>query len=140
MRVLIAMDGSPSAIRALRAFMSFSVSRSDLDVILLNVQIPIESGHVKIFLSEDKIDGYYWDNGRKALSEAEFTFKSFGMKFNSYIAVGHPAEVIASYVQKYQCDQVFMGSHGRIGVVGFVLGSVVAEVIKLVDCPVTVVK
>lgn len=48
------------------------------------------------------------------------------------------AQTIVNAAQEYQCDLIFMGSHGRSGLGKLLLGSVTSKVLALCDIPVFV--
>jgi nucleotide-binding universal stress UspA family protein len=62
------------------------------------------------------------------------------MPYHYHISVGAPAEVIANYAAVEKINQIVMcklGSGGNLR--SRLLGSVVTDVLRLVDCPVLVV-
>lgn len=50
----------------------------------------------------------------------------------------HTAQTIVDTAEEYQCDLIFMGSHGRSGLGKLLLGSVTSKVLALCDIPVFV--
>ncbi|WP_245944781.1 universal stress protein [Crenobacter cavernae] len=140
MRVLIAVDGSAHALRAVEHVLQLRAKLGDLDVHLLNVQIPVESGHVRLFVGHDQLEDYYREEGLAALRDAQAALQQLGQPCTTHIAVGHIAETIARYAGEMGFDQIVVGSHGRSGVGHLLLGSVAADVIKRSAVPVTVVR
>lgn len=64
-----------------------------------------------------------------------------GLETEAMVAsLGTPAERIVSTARELAVDLVVLSSHGRSGLARQVFGSVAEEVVRLADCPVTVVK
>jgi len=71
LNVLVPIDGSDNALRALRHVISpASICREPGQIQLLNVQPPVASGVVRLFLSREDLTGYYQEEAEKALGEA----------------------------------------------------------------------
>ena len=141
MKILLPVDGSENALRATRFAIGVAGNCAEgLELHLLTVQLPIVSGDVKMFVSQDQINAYYHDEGIKALADARAALGVAGVDYVFHIGVGPIAETIAAYAKDKACDQVIMGSRGLGTVKGMLLGSVTTKVIHLVDVPVTLVK
>lgn len=54
----------------------------------------------------------------------------------SHVAVGHPAIELVRLAYRHRIDLIIMGSHGRSGLRGLLLGSIAASVVRHADCPV----
>ena len=52
----------------------------------------------------------------------------------------NPAEIIARQAKKLRANMIIMGSHGRTGFQRLLLGSVAERTLRLVACPVLIVK
>ena len=111
-----------------------------LEVELLNVQFPIESGDIRRFVSHEMIDGYHRAEGEEALRAAKQLLDEGGLSYKATILVGHLAETIATYAAKQRFDSIVMGTRGMGPIKNLVLGSVATQVIHLAEIPVTLVK
>ena len=140
LKVLLSVDGSANSNRALDHVIALSAAGAQLEVHLLNVQIPIASGHVTLFVSQSQINQYLRDEGLKALQSARDRLDRSGVPYSYHIGVGHVAETIAEYAKERQCDNVVIGTRGLSGWSNLLLGSVAAKVLKLSAAPVTLVK
>ena len=80
------------------------------------------------------------DAGAKLLESPAQAVQGSGVRVERTVLLGHPAEVIGSYVNDHHCDMVVMGTRGLGPVGGLMLGSVTTKVISLVKVPVTLVK
>jgi len=140
-KILVAVDGSENSGRVI----DFLVRKSgwhkeQIEVQLLNVQMPIAGVNVKMFISSDSLNEYYRDEGTAALKQAREKLDAAGLPYVHHIGVGDPAEVIVEYAKSKDCDQILMGSRGLGSVSGLVLGSVATKVLHLADVPVTLVR
>lgn len=141
LKILLPMDGSECALRAARHIVSMrDMLRVPIEVHLLNVQLPVASGAVKMFISQQQLNDYYRDEGLAALKEARALFEQHGLPCQHHIGVGDLAGTIVEYVREKGCGQIVMGTHGRGKLAGAVLGSVAAKVIHLADVPVVLIK
>jgi nucleotide-binding universal stress UspA family protein len=139
-KILIPVDGSENAKRAVSTLIKQHQAAGPLDIHLLNVQIPVESGHARMFIKKNDLDAYYRDEGRKALESAAALLKQAGVPFAEHLAIGHTAETIVNFAQQHQFDQIVMGTHGRTGLTSLLLGSVASDVLRSSKVPVTLVK
>jgi nucleotide-binding universal stress UspA family protein len=140
LRILVAVDGSAWSLRAVEHVLRLRAAHCELELHLLNVQIPLESGHVRMFIAHDAIEEYYRDEGLAALKDASAALAAAGEPCTTHIAVGHVSETIVRYAAEMQFDLIVMGTHGRTGLRHVAMGSVAAGVIKHATVPVTVVK
>jgi nucleotide-binding universal stress UspA family protein len=139
--ILLPVDGSESSNRAVDYLLdSASLYRDAVEVHLLNVQLPIASGSVKLFVSHDAIESYYHDEGSKVLEPVRQRMEAAGVQYVHHIGLGEPAEVITRYARDKRCDQIWMGTRGLGQLSSVLMGSVAAKVIHLADRPVLLLK
>lgn len=140
LRLLVPVDGSAASERAIDHLLKkVGWYKNTIEIHLLNVQHPLH-GDVTMFVSQDQIKQFHHDEGLKALQAARDKLDAAGVPYVSHIGVGEPAPVITHYAREKQCDQIFMGTHGRGTVTGMLMGSVTTKVIHLTDIPVLLVK
>lgn len=140
MKILVPVDGSESANRVIDYVAQLTKNQPGVEVHILNVQIPVVSGHVKMFISEQQLNDYYRDEGYAALKRAHERLKQANVPYTDHIAVGHVAETIAQYAKEKNIDQIVMGTRGMTAISDLVLGSVTVKVIHLTSVPVTLIK
>jgi nucleotide-binding universal stress UspA family protein len=138
--VLVLVDGSENSTRAVEIVLKQIKDGQPIDIHVLNVQPPILSGNVRLFVSQEMIDNYHQEEGEKALRSARALLDEASIPYSSHMEVGHIAETIAKFVKEKRCDQIVMGTRGLGAVSGLLLGSVATKVLHLVEVPVTLVK
>lgn len=141
MKILLPVDGSDCALRAVEHLIAHSAwFREVPEVHLLNVHAPIPIGRVQAHVGKETLHAYYLEESQAQLSAAQARLDAAGRFHTTHIHVGQPAEVIAKLAGELGCDLIVMGSHGRSGVAGLVMGSVATRVLQLANCPVLLVK
>ena len=141
LRVLVPIDGSENALRALRHIITTrDLYREPIELHLLNVQIAVASGAVKMFINKQQLNDYYREEGTKALAAARALLDQAGIGYQHHIGVGEIATTIVGYATDKHCQQIVMGSRGGGGFSGVLLGSTAIRVVQLTDVPVLLVK
>jgi nucleotide-binding universal stress UspA family protein len=141
MKILLPVDGSENSLRAVRHVITMKEHyRDPIEVHLLNVQLPVVSGAVKMFISQQQLNDFYHDEGVAALKDARALLDQAGISYQHHIGVGDLAGTIVSYAKEKQCRQIVIGTRGRGSFAGALLGSVAAKVIHLADMPVLLIK
>ncbi|MEY5098621.1 MAG: hypothetical protein RJA36_1340 [Pseudomonadota bacterium] len=138
-RILLAVDGSDCALRAVARLIERAPPAVELELHLLNVQLPVD-GLVRSFVSADELQAFHHAEAEAALAAARARLAAAGMPFRQHVLVGHPAREICRLAAELGCDEIVMGSHGRTGLVRLLLGSVAAEVREQASVPVTLVE
>ncbi len=141
MKILIPIDGSPSANRAVDQVIAIASMLKDApQIFLLNVQWNIASGNVKLFINQQTINDYYREQGAAELAVARAKLDAAGLAYAYHISIGMPAEAIVQYAREQQVDQITMGAHGQGALSALLLGSVASKVMHLASMPVLLVK
>jgi len=141
MKVLIPIDGSDSAVRAVEHVVaSTGWLKEAPQVFLLNVQWKLASGNVKLFINQETINEYYREQGMTALVTARAKLDAANLAYTYHISVGTPADAIVQYAQEQQVDQIIMGAQGQDTLSTMLLGSVVSKVLHLASMPVLLIK
>jgi len=141
MKILLPVDGSECALRAVEHLISHSAWFRDLpEIHLLHVHAPIPIGRVQAHVGKETLHAYYLEESQVSLLEAQQKLDAAACAHTTHIHVGQPAEVIAKLAAEQGCDLIVMGTHGRGGIAGLVTGSVANRVLHLASCPVLLVK
>jgi nucleotide-binding universal stress UspA family protein len=140
MKILVPIDGSENALRAVRHVLDKRHwYATPVAVHLLNVQLPVASGAVKMFISKDQLQEYYEEEGKAALQTAKDLVQAAGLECHARVGIGDVASTITSFASSEGCDLIVMGTRGMGAVGNMVLGSVAAKVIHLAKVPVQLV-
>ncbi|MDM9557559.1 MULTISPECIES: universal stress protein [Bordetella] len=139
-KILVPIDGSECALRALDAAIAMAGQHGESELHLLNVPLPILSGHARMFLDKNEVQAYYDEEGAKALADAKRAAEQSGVRFVTAVRPGQSAQTIVDYARAQQCAHIVMGTRGLGALPGILLGSVANKVIHLADLPITLVK
>lgn len=140
MNLLIPIDGSIHAERALAyAIRRLQQSREPIKLHVLNVQTPIVTVNVKLFVSVESLQAHYREAGQEALASALALAKSAGVEVAPHIGVGDPSTVILEYATSLSADEIVMGRHGRGVLADSLIGSVAQKIAHRATMPVVLV-
>jgi len=141
LKVLVPIDGSKNSDRAVAYAIGFVAnSKAPVELHLLNVQPPVVSGGVRMFIKHEEIEAYYQDSGLEVLRATRERLDQAGQGYVQHVSVGPFGETIVAYAKEQRCDHIVMGTRGLGAISGMVLGSVATKVIYLAEVPVTLVK
>lgn len=139
-KILIPIDGSEHSLRALDAVLKRRDYEAGMEIHLLNVQIPVDSGHARMFVSEGELHDYHQTEGLTALADARKKLDDAKVAYSSHVLVGHISETIVTFAKERQLDEIVMGTHGRTGLSHMLLGSIATEVVRMSQLPITLIK
>ncbi|USZ67216.1 universal stress protein [Halorussus salilacus] len=139
-RILVPIDGSPPADRALEyALETFP----DATITTIHVIDPIDSVYAAeaggLPVAEDWYDDAQ-DRATEIHAKAEERADEFDIEIETVTEVGRPARTILQYTAEHDVSQIVIGSHGRQRIERVVLGSVAERVVRRAEVPVTVVR
>jgi nucleotide-binding universal stress UspA family protein len=140
-RILVAIDGSETALRAL----DFAVQQAGLapaaELHVLNAQ-PTLSNYTaaEIYVTAERIHEVATERARAILDAAAEHLKNLGCSFELEQIEGDAAETIARRATELGCESITMGTHGLTSLGILFLGSVAQKVVHYATVPVTLVK
>jgi nucleotide-binding universal stress UspA family protein len=141
MKILLPVDGSDCALRAVGHLIAHTVWFRDVpEIHLLHVQPPIPIGRALAHVGKETLHSHYMEESREHLLGAQQRLDAANRPHTTHVHVGQAAEVIARLAGELNCDLIVMGSHGRTGLAGLIMGSVASRVLHLAPCPVLLVK
>lgn len=141
MKVLIPVDDSDPARRAVEHALRLAQDPARIEAILLNVRSDPEYQGELAPLDYQALDRAHREAQQKLLARALEHARRIGLtQVSIEAAQGMPGNEIARFAQEKGIDQIVMGTHGRGAVGRLFLGSVAQRVIHLAPMPVTVVK
>ena len=138
-RILVPVDGSDVALRALSHAIRLAQLIGEAEVHLLNVQPPI-SGSVGAFVGSENIDRFYREESDNALAPARKLLQDEGLPVHAAMRIGSSGQAIIDYAQELPCDAIVMGTRGLGRIGSLVMGSVATQVVHLAEVPVTLIK
>ncbi len=140
MKILVPVDGSKSALNAVKYAAKLSGNmRSDDTVTLITVHDDHGLRHAKQFVGKAKVDDYLRELSEKELKSSLAILKKAGIKYTTIIQTGHVAAAIANAANKGY-DMVIMGTKGRSALADLLIGSVAQRVLASCKKPVLLVK
>jgi nucleotide-binding universal stress UspA family protein len=142
MRILVPVDGSAPANRAVAYATKLAAGRDDALITLVNVQglETLEVSDVSAVMSRKADRQLAARRSKTALRKAVRICRDAQVKFETRVELGLIAETIDRLARQLGVDQIVIGSRG-LGAIGrLVLGSVATKVARLARVPVTLVK
>ncbi|HMO45094.1 MAG TPA: universal stress protein [Rubrivivax sp.] len=139
--MLLAVDGSEVASRAVQQVLSMRRDLSDADALelhVVHVQRPV-SGDVSSFVGSKTLAEYYQEQSDAALAPARKLLDAAGVRYQAHARVGIPGETIAREAAEHGCGLIVMGTRGG-GMSSALLGSVAQDTLGLAPSPVMLVR
>ena len=140
MKILIAVDGSAISAKAVKFAISLVRQLSEPPKLTLFYADPPLLNAAAIKLGPDALKLYHDDNVRYATKAARTALNRARVNFDEEHVVAQPAEAIVRFAKKGKYDLIIMGSRGRSGLTGLLLGSVTSKVIANCEIPVTIAR
>ncbi len=138
LKVLIAVDGSVHAQRAIDAVVRLQVQTKGLEALLVNVrQWPMFYPPQ----SYESIERDQIQRQKELMETTRAAARRSGLELVSTLSeVGEPATEITRVAEENGVDQIVMGTHGHGAVGSLLIGSVAQRVVHLAKVPVLLVK
>jgi nucleotide-binding universal stress UspA family protein len=140
LKVLVPVDGSSPCKRALRHVIQLSRAHEPMELHLVNVQERADAPQLMRFRKPTEITPAQLEHGESVLSAATRQLDRAALKYETHVLIGDPAQKIAEFAKEGGFDKIIMGTHGRGGITGLLMGSVATKVLHLSTIPVTLVK
>jgi nucleotide-binding universal stress UspA family protein len=136
MKILLAVDGSPHALDAVKCVIDHADwYRTKPEIELVNVHLPLPKlPGLGSTVGKAQIERYYQEEGDQALAEAKTLLDRSGLRYEARLLVGDPADTIVKHAKKSNCDVIAIGTPSRW------IGSCANKVMNLSDVPVLLVK
>jgi len=139
-KLLIPIDGSKSALRALAYALEETQRYLDVQIHLLNEQAPLLHVWPGKLVSPDLVRAELQREGEQLLADALSMANAADVRATAHVRMGEPAQEIVACAAQFGCNAILMGTRG-VGVLeGMVMGSVAHKVVHLSPLPVTLVK
>lgn len=144
-RILVPLDGSPLAERALTVAHRLA-ERAGGTLLVIRVPVPVPmtlrsypfSGP-EVLWPEQAHDRGRWE-AEEYLAQVAQELAGSSVPLRTEIIGGDPASVITAVAKQQRTDLIAMSTHGRSGFSRWILGSVAEKVLRSAPCPVLVVR
>jgi len=140
-RILVPLDGSPAAERALEEALTLAKALQ-AGVVLLQVVPPIEDvlRERAMTLAIDEVWEMQRHSALQYLNNVRTRPEWKDVVTEATVELGDPAETILEVCEKRGIDRIVMATHGRTGVKRWVFGSVAEKVLRAADRTVVLVR
>ena len=136
-KILVGFDGSRSSYKALQAALDLAHPIQALVDTLTVIHLPDFSP------SMDEVEESI-EEGKKRydieFKKIEQIGKEHGLRINTMIQIGHPAESLIRYTVEHQYDLLVVGTRGLGGFKKMLIGSVAQKVVTYSSIPVLVLR
>jgi len=136
--ILVAYDGSAPSRMALRTGIELAAMYPEAEVHVLYVSQPPRIWYPEVPAAP--LCEHEEQHAKALLDEAEAMLKRIPGRWRTLISEGRAADEILAYAAEARCSLIVMGSRGRNGLKGLVLGSVSHHVVQRASIPVLVIK
>ena len=140
-KILVPVDGSDSAMRALALAVKQAKEKSGTSLHVLTVHPPLRVyGEIAVYVGDKRMRELAAMHDRDVLGSAEKRLRRARVAHTVEALEGDPATVIAQRAKSLKCDSIVMGTRGLGRIPTLIMGSVTTKVIHLTSVPVTLVK
>ena len=141
LKVLLPVDGSPSAERATQKLietLDWYREAPSIDVVAVHLPIP-RVPNLGTFVSREMIQKYYDDECDAMLAPSRKLLDAAGTAYTVHRLVGQIAEAIVQRAEQSGSNMIYMGTRGMSALANMALGSVAARVLHLTHVPVLLI-
>ena len=140
MKILIPVDGSVSALAAVRHALRLRHDGLQASFVLATVQEPTYLYEMVLAPNADVLERVTGAVGARSLKDAQALFNEAGVLFEQEIGSGSVSETLIEIAGRYSCEAIIMGARGWGALRSALLGSVSHAVLQASVVPVTIVK
>ena len=143
-KILVPLDGSELAERALEPALNLACQEQGSEMILLSVPVysdilvPSAAGF-DMLLPDQSLEKFRQDV-ESYLREVKLSRKHYGTRLRTMIVDGDVASVIVDTAEAQDVDLIVMTTHGYSGFSRWLLGSVTERVLRSAPCPVLAIR
>lgn len=141
LKVLLPVDGSPSAVRATEKLietLGWYKELPEIDALAVHLPLP-RVPNMGAFVSKDMIQKYYDDECRDMLDPTRKLLDAAGVKYTVHQAIGPIAESIIEQAKQSGSNLIYMGTRGMSPLANMAMGSVAMRVLHLCHIPVVLI-
>lgn len=137
-KILVAVDGSKSAVKAVEQAIEFSKELKDEVEITALYVVGKKAAQDELMHCLDK--AHIDSTRQKRLEKAIEALEASGLPYKTQILEGNRGRTVGQYAKEEEINWIFVGSRGHNKLQKMVLGSVSEKIIEHAPCPVIVVK
>ena len=139
--ILVPTDGTPLSDKAISAAVQFAQRKPGCKIIGLSVAEPLPLFQLELLAKS--LESNYDDHVKKVALERVDSIAKFAKEANVAFETlvresAKPHEEIVRVANEYDCDCIFMASHGRTGLNKIFIGSETQKVLATTSIPVLV--
>jgi nucleotide-binding universal stress UspA family protein len=141
-KILLAVDGSESAVRATRKLIESAAWYKEpvqIELVTVHLPLPHVGGFSSVVVTHEMVEHYYSEEGAKALAPSRKLLDEAGLRYTPHVLIGEIAPTIAGHAEKSGCQMIYMGTRGMTAISNLMLGSVATKVLHLAHIPVVLV-
>lgn len=142
LKILLAVDGSESAVRATRKLVESAAAFKEppqVELVTVHLPVPHVGGFSGVVVTHEMIEQHYREEGQKAMAPSKEILDQAGIRYTPHILVGDIAKAIVEQADKAKCDMIYMGTRGMTAVSNMLVGSIATKVLHLAHIPVVLV-
>ena len=138
LKVLIPVDGSANALRAVGHAVAEYRRHHELELHLLNVQPPL-SRHVARFINKPDRESWHRERAEAAMAQSKDQLDKAGVPHESHWTVGERADEICAAATRLSAHHIVMGTARKNSITRMLEDSVTNRVLEATTVPVEVV-
>lgn len=138
-KIVVGVDGSENAYRALDSALSLAEKFSSEVYVLFVVHIPASAYSYDAFGSLEVFNRLEQE-GRQVLAKCEEVARGRGMTVHTELSSGDPAQRIIEFASACGAELIIVGSRGMGRLERLLMGSVAERVVRFAKSPVLIVK
>jgi nucleotide-binding universal stress UspA family protein len=140
-KIMIATDGSEFVRKAVATAVEIAkLSKAKLYAVYVIPDGEFSATYPKDAQLEKVFVDFFWTEGKEATAYVETLGREENIETESIILEGSPAHEIVDFAEKNGIDLIVMGTHGKTGIMRFLLGSVTEKVVRHSNKAVLVVR
>jgi nucleotide-binding universal stress UspA family protein len=144
MKILLAVDGSRFSDAAVRAVIAQTRPQETEIRVIHVVEPPSMIAATKTPGHDPALDADWWKTEKEAahlvVENAARLLRSGGFNVTAGLEEGEPKSTILDIARDWRADLIVLGSHGRKGLLHFLVGSVSEAVARHAQCSVEIVR
>lgn len=141
LKVLLPVDGSPSALQATRKLIdTLAWYRQTPEIELCTVHLPLPKvPNMGAFVSKEMVQKYYAEESDAMLAPSREVLDAAGVAYTVHRLVGPIAETIVERATQSGSDMIYMGTRGMSALANMAMGSVTTRVLHLAHIPIVLI-